>query len=70
MKNVTRYTCPVCGKNNWNKSECSEHSELWFDALEDEHKARQKSRADGEEHWHDSINGYEDDQYTVKVVDE
>jgi hypothetical protein len=70
MKKLTRYTCPFCGKKNWNTSECSEHSQLWkdlLDAVEDEFNARHKSRANGETHWHDSIKGYDDNQFTIKV---
>jgi hypothetical protein len=33
--------------------------------LDTEYEARQKSRADGEAHWHDSITGYKDDQFTI-----
>jgi len=33
--------------------------------LREEFKARQKSRADGEEHWHDSITGCKNDQFTI-----
>ena len=33
--------------------------------MREEFKARQKSRADGEEHWHDSITGCKDDQFTI-----
>jgi hypothetical protein len=65
QKKTTRYCCPVCGKNNWNESECSEHSQTWQDLLDTEYEARQKSRADGEAHWHDSITGYKDDQFTI-----
>jgi len=32
--------------------------------------ARYKSRANGETHWHDSIKGYENDQFTIKMSDE
>ena len=29
MKKVTKYTCPYCGKNNWDVEVCDEHYELW-----------------------------------------
>jgi hypothetical protein len=33
--------------------------------LDTKYEARQKSRADGETHWHDSITGYKDNQFTI-----
>jgi len=38
--------------------------------MKDEFIARHKSRTNGETHWHDSIKGYEDNQFTIKVEDE
>ncbi len=35
--------------------------------MKEELIARHKSRANGETHWHDSIKGYEDNQFTIKV---
>ena len=35
--------------------------------MKEELIARHKSRANGETHWHDSIKGYENDQFTIKV---
>lgn len=34
MKKETRYTCPYCGKKNWNVSVCDNHSELWFEEFQ------------------------------------
>jgi hypothetical protein len=35
--------------------------------MKEELIARHKSRVNGETHWHDSIKGYEDNQFTIKV---
>ena len=70
QKKTTRHCCPVCGKNSWDQSICAEHTQTWKDLLDAEYGARQKSRDDGEEHWHDSITGYKYDHFTIKVGDE
>ena len=38
--------------------------------MKEEFIARHKSRANKETHWHDSITGYKDDQFTIKMSDE
>ena len=38
--------------------------------MKEELIARHKSRANGETHWHDSVKGYDDDQFTIKMSDE
>ena len=35
--------------------------------MKEEFIARHKSRANKETHWHDSVKGYKNDQFTIKV---
>lgn len=30
IKKITRYCCPVCGKDNWDMLSCPRHGALWL----------------------------------------